>query len=180
MLSRSIRKILVQRRKNARNLRRFARVTNLSFSCSSLLALTVCLVRIRQATARPRLISLPTQFCGIIDWLVSANRQAPWLRMGTEGTRRQVQRFSEQEAKRQTNVCLFALSLVSRAAACLIPSLNLFAAATHHRPQLAIELFTCPFLRTLRGDRTDGAFRWAYSSALALVALPRTGAKTRV
>jgi hypothetical protein len=176
MLSLSIRNFLGTSPKNARNPQRFARVTNLSFSCSSLLAPTVCLVRIRQATARPRLISLPTQFCGIIVWLVTATTQAPWLRMGTEGTRGQARSFGEMK----TNVCSFALSLLNGSAACLIPSLNLFAAPTHHRPQSVIELFTCPFPRALRGDPTDGAFRRAHSPAMVPVVLPRTGAKPRV
>jgi hypothetical protein len=113
MLSRSIRNFLEPRRKNARNPRRFARVTNLSFSCSSLLALTVCLVRIRQATAKPRLTSLPTQYCGVIDWLVAASTrfvtastQAPWQRMGTEGTRGQARRL-----QKRSNALTFRLSL---------------------------------------------------------------------
>jgi hypothetical protein len=151
MLSQSNRNFLEQQWENARNQRRFACVTNLSFSCLSLLALTVCLVRIRQATARPRLISLPTQFCGIIDgWLlrvrrlVPAKAHAPWLRMGTEGTRGQARRLGKQRANRQMNVWPFALSLLSRVETCPIPSLNLFAAATHHRPQSAIEI-TCLF-----------------------------------
>lgn len=63
----------------AGNCARTSRVRNLSFSSSSLLALASAVVRIRQATTEPRLISLPTNFCGFIAWAV-------WLRMGTEGT----------------------------------------------------------------------------------------------
>jgi len=101
MLSQSNRNFLVRWRINARNPRRFARVTNLSFSCSSLLALTVCLVRIRQATAKPRLRSLPTQYCGFIDRLVTA-----WQRMGTEGTRGQARRL-----QKRSNALAFRLSV---------------------------------------------------------------------
>jgi len=176
MLSRSILNFLEQRRKNARNPWRKSRVTNLSFSCSSLLALTVCLVRIKQATARPRLISLPTHYCGIIARLVTALVQATWLRMGTEGTRGLARSFCEMKTTTKFNrAWSFALSLLNGFGAGSIPSLNLFVAATHHRPQLVIE-FTCPFPRALRGQATDSVFRWAHSQAMVPVAQLRTGA----
>lgn len=63
----------------AGNWARTPHVRNLSFSLPSLLALAVAVVRISQATTRPRLISLPTNYCGFIACAV-------WLRMGTEGT----------------------------------------------------------------------------------------------
>jgi len=118
-------------REIARNSTRTSCVENLSFSLRSLLALALRLVRIRQATLKPRLISLPTNNCGFIA-------PAAWLRMGTEGTRKQVE-FVEAG-------WLFATSMNRQTKACLFPSLNQLKTQPTHpsfcgalRPPVATE-----------------------------------------
>ncbi|QDU26895.1 hypothetical protein ETAA8_19790 [Anatilimnocola aggregata] len=105
-------------RETARNSGRTSLVRNLSFSLRSLLALALRLVRISQAMSKPRLTSLPTNICGFIAL-------AAWLRMGTEGTRKQV--WFAGSARWQLT------GRVSRINACLFPSLNqLKIPPTHH------------------------------------------------
>jgi hypothetical protein len=105
-------------REPAGNSARTSHVRNLSFSLRSLLALALRLVRIRQATCKPRSISLPTNICGYVAL-------AAWLRMGTEGTRKQgwfvpdlwMQSSSGRGGRLQT---------------CLFPSLNQFETFPPH------------------------------------------------